>query len=134
MIRRDLKNNVAVDQSLAPAARTAAANGSTSDLRGFRGATAILSLGLWTNGTFLVSLEESDNDSDWSAVASADLLGAFVTVSDATNDNGNQRVGYIGIKRYLRAVVAQSDSPAPGTGLVLGVEIVKSHPDIQATA
>lgn len=133
MSLRDLKNNLAVMQSLAPAARTASANGASKDLQGQRGAMVVFHLGAYTNGAFTPGVEESDDDSAFTAVAAADLEGSLTLVDHADEDNTEQRVGYKGSKRYIRAVVAEGSSPAPGTGMVLGASII-TEPLIKAAA
>ena len=42
---KDLKNNIGVVQSLAPAARDADANGTGVDLQGFESATVVIDMG-----------------------------------------------------------------------------------------
>lgn len=134
MIRRDLKSNLDAAQSLAPAARTAAANGTGVDLAGYGSALILLALGLWTDGSFTFSVEESDDNSAFTAVASGDLLGAFTVVDGTDDDNTIQRVGYVGTKRYIRVAVAQGASPAPSTGLVCSAEVLRGHPDVAPLA
>lgn len=132
MILRDLKNNLDAVQSLAPAARTASANGAAVNLQDYGGALAIVSLGLWTDGSFSFKLQESDSEgSGFTDVATADLIGAFTVVDGVDDDNTVQRVGYRGVKQYLRVVETEAGgSPAAGTGLVAGAIIVRGHPKI----
>ena len=134
MILRDLKNNLSPAQSLAPAARTASANGTGVDLQGYGSAMAQFDLGLYTDGSYTLSVEESSDDSTYTVVAAADLEGTLSVVDDATKDNTIQRVGYKGTKRYIRAVVTEGSSPAPSTGLVLGAAILRGHPSQAPTA
>ncbi len=136
MILRDLKNNLDAVQSLAPAARTASANGAAVDLQDYGGAMAVVSLGLWTDGSFTFKLQESDSQgSGFTDVVAANLIGAFTVVDGVDDDNTVQRVGYRGIKRYLRAVETEAGaSPAAGTGLVAGVNIVRGYPKIAPIA
>ncbi len=124
---RDLKSNIDVAQSLAPAARTASANGSGVDLRGYGSATALIDIGLFTDGSFSFKLQESDDNSTFTDVGSDDQLGSFSVVDDTGDDNTVQRVGYVGIKRYIRVVVTQGASPAPSTGVVVGAAILRDH-------
>lgn len=104
MTTRDLKSDVDVVTSLAPAARTVAAVGKGADLRGFESAVVAFVVGTVTDGTHTPSLEESDDDSTYTAVAAADLLGTLANLAS----NTVQRVGYRGGKRYVRAKVAVS--------------------------
>ena len=96
----DIKQTQDVQNSLAPAARTASANGSGVDLANFASATVAFVVGTITDGTHTPSVEESDDNSTFTAVAAADLIGTLAALAS----NTNQRVGYRGSKRYLRAV------------------------------
>lgn len=136
MILRDLKNNLDAIQSIPPAVRTASVNGAAVDLQDYGGAMAVVSLGLWVDGSFSFKLQESDSQgSGFTDVAEADLIGAFTVVDGVDDDNTVQRVGYRGIKRYLRAVETEAGgSPAASTGLVFGVNIVRGYPKIAPIA
>jgi hypothetical protein len=119
---RDLKSNIDAALSLAPAARTATAQGSAVDLQGYDGAAALVQFGTWTDGTHTPSLEESDDGSAFTAVVAADLVGAFTAVSGSGGSNSVQRVGYIGRKRYLRAVLTVSGAT---TGALTAASILR---------
>lgn len=116
----DLKNNLGFAQSLAPAARTASANGTGVDLQGFEAALVVLSPGTITDGTHTPKLQESDDNSSFSDVAAADLIGSFAALAS----NTIQKVGYKGAKRYVRAVVTVSGAT---TGGVYAATIVKGN-------
>ncbi len=120
MTTRDLKSNIDVVTSLAPAARTATASGSSADLRGYESAVVAFVVGTVTDGTHTPSLEESDNDSDWNAVAAADQLGTLANLASSTV----QRVGYRGGKRYIRAKVAVSGAT---TGAVDAAVVIRGN-------
>ena len=73
---RDLANSVSVAQSLAPAVRTADANGTGIDLQGFESATIVVDTG--AEGVTLSSsvkidfiLEDSTDDSTYSEIGRA---------------------------------------------------------------
>lgn len=123
MTLRDLKSNIDQVQSLAPAARTASANGTGADLRGYDGATVLFNVGTITDGTHTPSVEESDDNTTFSAVAAADLIGSLSALASSTP----QRVGYRGTKRYIRAV---STVAGATTGGVYAATVVRSHPDV----
>lgn len=122
---RDLKSNVDVAVSLAPAARSASANGAAVDLQGFDAAIATAHFGNWTDGSHTPSLEESDDGSSFTAVAADDLQGAFAAVTSAAGNSSVQRVGYLGRKRYVRAVMTVSGAT---TGAVAAVAVVRGVP------
>jgi hypothetical protein len=121
----DLVSNISPAITLSPAARTGAVTGTAVDLTGYTAAAAVVSSGTITDGTaYTFELQESDNASDWTAVADADLIGtepAFV----AADDNVVRKVGYKGNKRYLRLSLA-SATGSPSTGGVFSAVIVRS--------
>lgn len=113
--------------TLLPAAVTATAQGTTVDraasLANFRSAALVVHVGTVTDGTHVFTLQESDNDSDWTTVAAANLQGSAISVTSA-NDERVFELGYTGSARYLRGVVTVSGSPA--TGGVYGAVIALS--------
>jgi len=102
---RDMKNNLDAVGSIDPASITASTNGSGVDLRDFDGVMVVFQAGTADTGnadeTYTPSVEESDDNSVYSAVAASDLEGALVNMTA----NSVQRVGYKGAKRYIRAVL-----------------------------
>ncbi|PIP74105.1 MAG: hypothetical protein COW89_01000 [Nitrospinae bacterium CG22_combo_CG10-13_8_21_14_all_47_10] len=114
---KDLKNHVDAVNSIDPDNYIANINGLGVDLQGFEGSVVVFSVGTVTDGTHVPQIEESDDNSNWTNVTSADLEGVL---SDLVSDN-NQRVGYKGAKRYLRAVLTVSGATigAQVAGLVL---------------
>ena len=136
---KDLANNILAVQSLAPAVRTADANGDGVDLQGFEGATILVDSG--AEGVTLSSsvkidfkLEDSDDDSTYSAVTSnssvtdgaVDSSGIFLTLDDNAETPQISSIGYIGGKRYVRVVADFSGSHSTGTPL--SALVIKSHP------
>ena len=105
---RDMKNNMDAVNSLDPNSYTATTNGTGVDVRDFDGALVVFSAGTVDVGNadevYTPSVEESDDNSSYSAVASADLEG---TLSNLTA-NSIQRVSYKGSKRYVRATLTIS--------------------------
>lgn len=136
---RDLANNISVAQSLAPAVRTADANGTGVDLQGFEGATVVIDTG--AEGVTLSSsvkidfiLEESSDDSTYTAVTSAtsvtdgsvDSNGVFLTLDDNAETPQVATIGYVGGARYIRVTADFSGSHSTGTPIAASV--IKSHP------
>ncbi len=107
-------------QSIAAAAYTVTANGTSADLLNAETADVIYNVGVVTDGTHTPKLQESINDSDWTDVAAGDQIGTLSALSSATI----QRVRYIGTSRYLRAVNTVTGGPA--TGAVLSASIVST--------
>lgn len=125
MATQDLKNLVAVDQSILPAAYTATQTGSSSDLQGYQSATVEINAGTWTDGTHVFEVQESDDDSTFTAVADGDLIGSEPTIDAATEDETVHTIGYIGTKRYVRVVATLSGTT---TGMEFSVNVIKGHP------
>jgi hypothetical protein len=123
MATKDMYSNVSVAQSLAPAARTASANGVGVDLKGFESAMAIITTGAITDGTHVFEVQESDDNATFTAVVDADLQGTEPSVG-ATDDNKVYRIGYIGAKRYVRVASTASGTTSGG---VYGSDIVRGH-------
>lgn len=116
-------DNVLVVPSLVPATRTADANGTGVDTLGFSDGMMIAAVGdidlASTDETYVVKLEESDDNSNFSAVS-----GFTITIT-ADNQCKELRVPDLNVtrKRYLRAVldVGGTTPSAPiFAGFVLG--------------
>ena len=118
---RDLKSNLQTVTSLAPAARTASANGTGVDLQGFDAALISFVVGTITDGTHTPSIEESADNSVFSAVVAADLIGSLAVLASSTN----QSIGYRGGKRYVRAVSTVSGAT---TGGVYAAVVTRGRP------
>ena len=135
---KDLKNNIGVVQSLAPAERNSDANGTGVDLQGFESATVVIDMGaegitLSSTNKIEIELEHSDDDATYTDVtSSADVIGAtpdsngvIATFDDPAEAPAISSVGYIGGKRYIRAVA--NFSGTHGTATPLGVSVIKGH-------
>ena len=135
---QDLKNNIGVVQSLAPAARSSDADGTGVDLQGFESATIVIDMGaegitLSSTNKIEIELEHSDDNSTFTDVtSSADVIGAtpdsngvIATFDDQAEAPAIASVGYIGGKRYIRAVA--NFSGTHGTATPLAVSVIKGH-------
>lgn len=118
---QDIDAGVSIVSTQLPNVRTTSADGTTVDRSGYTRAMFIAHLGTITDGTFAFDPEESDNGTDWSNIAAADLSGAFVSGTSAADDR-TQKVGYLGNKRYLRCNLTVSGSPS--TGGAVGVSVL----------
>ncbi|MGM0882604.1 MAG: hypothetical protein ACQEXQ_16375 [Bacillota bacterium] len=114
----DQKTKFDAQTILAPAARTASLNGTGVDLQGFEAATIVLHVGTITDGTHAVAAQESDDNTTFTAVAAADLIGTLSNLAT----NTNQRVGYKGTKRYVRVATTVSGAT---TGGVYGALVIR---------
>jgi hypothetical protein len=120
---KSIKETLSGVVSLAPAAYTSDADGAGVDLQGYDGgALVVLVVGDWTDGTHTVALEESDDDSTYTAVAASDLDGSFSALDAAGDDSSVQMVAYIGSKRYVRASVTVTGAT---TGAVYGAAVLR---------
>ncbi|MBC8284360.1 MAG: hypothetical protein H8E32_11150 [Nitrospinae bacterium] len=98
---KDIKNNFDAVNSIDPDDYAADANGTGIDIRGFDGSAVVFSVGTVTDGTHTPKIQESDDNSNWTDVSTNDQEGSLVDLVSDTN----QRVGYKGDKRYLRAML-----------------------------
>lgn len=124
MALRDLTSNVDGEPSLAPAVHTASANGATVDLRGSDSAVVVVHTGAYTDGSHVITLEESDDDSTWTDVADADIQGTEPTVDAAGDADSVFQFGYIGEKRYVRVITTASGTTS---GAAYGASVVRGH-------
>lgn len=122
-MRRTVYNHVRAVATLAIAAHAATANGTSVDraLSGasgtdewFQSAMLLVHTGTVTDGSHAIKLQDSDDNTTWTDVASADLQGELPTVT-STDDDTVFEVGYIGHKRYLRAVTTVTGATSGGT-------------------
>lgn len=120
---QDLYNLISVAQSLAPAARSSSANGAGVDLQGYDSAVVVVETGAITDGTHTIVVQESDDNSAYTAVADADLQGTEPAIV-STDDNVVFEIGYFGIKRYVRAAVTVAGAT---TGGVYGAHVVRGN-------
>jgi len=120
-INKDLHNQVSVGVAIA---LTAVANGedvvgAVIDRQGSEGLELIFQVGAYTDGDVTPLIEESDNNSDYTAVADADLTNT--EASAALTAAGVSSIGYVGWKRYVKA----SAVTAAGSTLSVGATYVK---------
>lgn len=149
MASRDLINNLKEGAGLAPAVRTATALGSAFDVRGYKSVIARVHLGTFgdtQSGSIYIEaeLQESDDNSTYTAVADADLLflassaraaftgtavGTFVQTKTTAGADvaGLYAVGYRGSKRYLKVNMRLTGTHTNGTPSA--VSFTASNPD-----
>ncbi len=107
MPNRDISKHFDLPLSLDAAVYTSDQNGTGVDIRGYDAVTACFGFGA-TGDTLsgsvkvLPVLQESDDNSTFTDVAAADMVGTLTVVDDNAEDSVIQRVGYIGSKRYIR--------------------------------
>jgi hypothetical protein len=123
---RDLKSNIKRVSSLAPQSVTAAVNGAGVDLTGFHSAVVSFNCGAigGTTPSYTFEVQESDDNTTFTAAADADLRGVEPVVT--ANNAGIFSVGYIGRKRYVRAVAKTVAGTSPT--LLCEASITLGHP------
>ena len=114
------------EQALASALRTGSATGGSVDRLGFEELSFLVSVGAWTDGTHTVSADHSDDGSAWEAIGADELVGEFPVIDAGGDASQSYTVGYMGDRRYVRAKVSASGSPA--TGAVVGVTVLLGRP------
>lgn len=128
-MRRTLYGTARPKVSLTIANRTnGTVNGTSVDLNenkdASKSAMVIVQTGTVTDGSHAITLQESDDNSAWSNVATTEIQGSQPTVT-STDDDTVFAFGYTGSKRYLRAVAATSGATTGGT---FGVVILRGFP------
>lgn len=123
MANIDIKSNVDVDQSILKAAKTASENGASFQIADYDAVSVIIDAGAWTDGIHTFTVQESDDNSAWTAVADGDLYGDSEPVIDgAADDDQKYRIGYKGNKKYMRVITVVSGTT---TGAIYGALILK---------
>ena len=116
---------------IAPQALTSSpADGADVDLQDANGATFMIQVGAWTDGTFTFEFEEADDDGTgspdtYAAIADADLDTTEPVVSDATDDDSIIEVSYLGDARFVRITCVVTGSPT--TGAEIGAFVERAH-------
>jgi hypothetical protein len=132
-VRRSVYNHVRTVQAVAPAGTrvNGTVNGATIDRFGgdvYASSVAfVIHSGTITDGTHAVTVEDSDNGSAWAAASAADLQGSPPTIA-SSDDNKVYEIGYVGAKRYVRAVLTTARATTGGfvdAVALLGVQPVK---------
>lgn len=134
---QDLANNIKLVQSLAPAVRTADANGDGVDRQFYEGVTIVVDTGaegitLSSTNKIEFELEHSDDDSTYSDMSSSDVNGTlgtnglFLTLDADAETPQISEIEYVGNKRYVRVVA--NFSGTHGTGTPIGASVILHKP------
>jgi hypothetical protein len=122
-MRTDLVSHIDPAVTLAPAAKTASANGTGVDLAGYDSVMVEINAGAWTDGSHVFEVQESDSSgSGYTAVADDYLSGTEPTVSSGGTASQIYKIGYKGIKRYLRVITTVTGTT---TGAVYGASVLR---------
>lgn len=121
-MRNDIKNHLSPSQSLRPAARIASADGLGVDLANFDAAVVVIDVGTWTDGTHTFEVQDSPDDTTYTAVAAANLDGAEPVVDGATDDEQIYEIGYHGTEKFIRVSVTVASAT---TGAVYAATVTR---------
>lgn len=118
-MRRTLYSHCLTQQALTAAARTnGTVNGATVDLgvygNDFRTVLFIVSTATVTDGSHAITMQDSPDGTNWTAVAAGKRQGSLPTIV-AANDDTFFEFGYIvGTNQYVRLVVTTSGATTGG--------------------
>lgn len=101
-----------------------ATNGTSVDTAGFESATIFVDAGVITDGSHVISLQDSPDNTTWTNTTS--LLGSAPTLTTGAGNGGSAvaSFGYIGGQRYIRVVSTVSGAT---TGGIYGASVALSH-------
>lgn len=136
MAMRDTYSRTKRTNSLAPASRTASANGTGVDTSGYRSVMLEIDVGvggITFDGTnkIEIKLEHSDDNAAWSGVTAAEARSAEAIGADGIVKTLNAahatatayKAGYFGGKRYVRGVATYSGTHGAGTVIAATVAL-----------
>lgn len=142
---KDIHSGMKVFAAIAAATLDADNTPPAVDLQGYNAAEILLSIGaggITFSGTNKVEfkLTHSDDDSTYTAVTAADMLGIdsvgtggiIKTLSAAHATAAAYRYGYVGGKRYLKLLADFSGTHGTGTPMAAVVLAGKAHTNPQA--
>jgi hypothetical protein len=117
-VRSSLYSVALAKSTIVPAvARSTTTTGTTvdrmTDEGGFRSALVVIHTGTIADGTHTVTVQDSPDNSVWTAVADEFLQGTEPAIA-AANDDTVFEIGYTGHQRYLRVLITVTGSPATG--------------------
>lgn len=127
---RSIEPNIGVVQVIAPAVQSATVTGSAFDLQGFESACLVVNTGaIAGSGDFSIKLQESDttDTEDFEDVAAEHLTGTVPATLEAASI---YKLGYIGVRQYVRPVLTKNS----GTSIALGAVLVKGDAHVVPVA
>lgn len=120
-LKHDLHRQLTLVRGTNPVATASSAQtGATFDRgaagvgKGSNSLAVVFYFGLYTDGQWTPKLEESDDNSAWTDVAAADVIGTLSTVTSTSNDNVIQACSYNGSKRYVRGSLVETSNGTTG--------------------
>lgn len=130
---RDLMNNLHVARAISPVSVSdnTAQQSQVFDCRDYQKVMLAILAGSLADAdaTFTVLLEESADNSTFSAVADEDMNGTEALASfQFDDDNEPRKLGYVGNKRYLRATITPANNASAALLSALWVAEPKRSP------
>lgn len=121
-----LSNHSLVASSLpvAAIATDTTTNGTGLAWGAYRSVMVVIFGGAITDGTFVFEVQDSDDDSSYTAVADAYLEGTEPTLI-STSDNNLTVIGYKGTRKYVRVSVTSTGTTSGG---VVSALIICANP------
>lgn len=118
-MRKSVFNEAVARPAVAVALRgNGAVNGLTVDKmyqnNAFRSVMFIVHTGTLTDGTVAVTMQDSPDNSVWTAVDAGYVQGTLPSVA-STDDDKTFEIGYVGPQRYVRLVFTTSGAATGGT-------------------
>ena len=112
---RDINSNLHPARAIAPVSVSDnTAQVSTSfDCLNYDGVMLAIAAGSLADAdaTFTLLMEESSDNTNWTTVAAANLNGTVAQGSfQFDDDNEPRKIGYVGIKRYVRATITPANN------------------------
>lgn len=120
MATHDLFYNLQPFQTLEPDLYADDADGTTIDTYGYESVMFFLAEGDLTDGTHVVTFQESDDDMTWTDIDASDMDGFTNDITVTGNDQHTR--GYYGTSQYVRAITVVTGSP--GTGAEYAVSVL----------
>ena len=118
----DIVSSIGIENTIDPQTATGDVTGNAVDIRGFRAIAIAVLTGTITDGTHSFTVKESDDGSTWSDVDATELEGALEDVT--SSNDGNQKIGYHGTKRYIRVNATVTGATSGGS---YAVAVIKGH-------
>ena len=115
------------------AAGTTAFAGSAIDTLGFNSVlfAATANYSETDTATYTLSMQDSDDNSTFTAVDDKFIIGPSAPLSGAANV---QKIGYTGARRYVKLVVTPSDAATSTNVITVSALAILQSPEIMPTA
>ncbi|WDR05621.1 hypothetical protein PSQ90_15345 [Devosia rhodophyticola] len=125
---RDHASNIALASAIAPAVQTATVTGAAIDVQEANGVTVIVHTGaIAGSGDFTAKLQESATTADEDFTDVEHLIGSF---PDSLEASATIKVGYVGYKRYVRAVLTKNSGTSIAASALVELSALRARPAV----